>query len=54
MRNNTDAELTSRIRAFIDKKSAKFPELRHSRPTPPYSITRRTQFDGLRRLNPAA
>jgi hypothetical protein len=31
MRKITEAELTNRIRAFINKKSAKFPELRQPR-----------------------
>jgi hypothetical protein len=54
MRNVSDAELTSRIRAFIDKKSAKFPELRYPRMIAPYSVTRRTQFHGFGRLHTIA
>jgi len=53
MRTMTEAELTARIRAFIDKKSAQYPELRYTPRFVRRSTVRHTQFDVFTRLRPS-
>ena len=53
MREITEAELTTRIHAFISKKSAKFPALRNSlrvRTIIPRSVLKNTQADTSKQL----
>jgi hypothetical protein len=54
MREMTEPELTTRIRAFIDKKSAKFPDLQHSmriRTIVPRSVLKNNEFDPFHHMH---
>ena len=53
MRNMSEPELTQRIRAFIDKKSAKYPELAREPRFITRSVIKHTHIDSFQRLHPA-
>ena len=53
MRSMTEPELNARIQAFIEKKSAKFPDLRNEPRLTTRSALKHTYADSFKRLYPA-